>query len=80
MATTQHTDAIDWPNGEGYTPCTPEYASLMAERDRIYDANYDRPDRTLEDLSPEDYQRWHVLNDRLHTMQADGALGKPVRF
>lgn len=74
----QHTDAIDWPNGGGYTPCTVEYRTLMDEREAIFDPNHD--DGSVEDLSPADYERWHSLNDKLCTMQASGHLGKPVRF
>jgi hypothetical protein len=78
MTTHSHTGAIDWPNGGGYTPCTKEYEAKMAERDAIYDANYD--EGSLEDLSPDQYNRWHQLNDELCTMQAHGHLGKPVRL
>ncbi len=69
------TDAIEWPNGEGFTPCTREYAALMDERDAIL------PDYlNLDDLSPEDYQSWNVLDQKLLSMQADGHLGKGERY
>lgn len=73
-----HTDAIDWPNGEGYTPRTPEYRALMDERDAIYDANWDRG--SLNDLSPEDYEHWHQIDAKLYELQNDGHLGIGVRF
>jgi hypothetical protein len=74
----EHSAAIDWPNGEGYTPCTPDYAAAMTAREEIYDPNYD--EGSLEDLSREEYEEWHNLNDKLHAMQANGHLGTPVRF
>lgn len=80
MQMTKHTDAIDWPNGAGYTPCTREYAEAMDQRDAIYDANHDRPERTLEDLSPEDYEAWHRLDQKLSELRHAGHMGEPVRF
>lgn len=71
-------DALDWPNGEGFTPCTREYADKMAAREAIYDANHD--EGSTEDLSPEDYQRWHELDSELCQMQMAGHIGKSERY
>ena len=73
-----YSSAIDWPNGEGYTPCTDEYRSLMDQRDAIFDPNFDSG--STEDLSSEDYEKWHSLDARLCELQMAGALGKSVRF
>ncbi|MFA7243197.1 MAG: hypothetical protein WC091_24075 [Sulfuricellaceae bacterium] len=74
----KYTAAIDWPNGDGYTPCTPEYAALMDERDAIFDAYFD--EGTTEDLSPENYERWYQLDSQLRQMQMAGALGVGIRY
>jgi hypothetical protein len=73
----KYTSAIDWPNGKGYTPCTAEYAERMAERDAVYSH---APGRSLDDLSPEDYEKWHRLDMALNPMRAAGHVGRPVRF
>ena len=73
--TVKHDDAIEWPNGEGFTPCSREYAELMDKRDAL------KPDWVnLDDLSPEDYQEWNVLDNRMLELQASGHLGKSVRY
>ena len=33
----KHDDAIDWPNGMGFTPCTSAYAAKMRERAALLD-------------------------------------------
>lgn len=72
-------DAIDWPNGRGMTWCSPEYRTAMDERNAIHNPQYDGA--SLEDLSPEDYQAWNVLDARLLDMQASGEhLGASERF
>lgn len=72
-------DIIEFPNGEGFTPCTKEYANKMAARDAIFDPTFDTG--SLEDLSPEDYQRYCELDHELLTMQMSGLhLGKSVRY
>jgi hypothetical protein len=70
------TDALEWPNGEGYTPCTPEYAAICDEMEAI------KPnDSNLDDLSPEDYNRWNMLDDKRAGMQMSGDhLGKSIRY
>lgn len=73
-----HDDVIEWPNGEGFTPCTREYADKMMARDAIFDANID--EGSTEDLCPEDYERWHQLDSELCQMQMAGHLGKSERY
>ena len=73
----RHTDSLEWPNGEGFTPCTPEYRATMEERDAILDPF---GSINLDDLSPEDYQRWNVLDNELMGMQLDGHLGQSERI
>lgn len=75
----EFSDAIEWPNGKGFTPCSREYAKLMDARNAVYDANVDE-DRSLSDLSPEDYEIWNVLDNKLLNLQANGHLGKSVRY
>jgi inactivated superfamily I helicase len=70
-----HDDAIEWPNGEGFTPCTREYAELIDKRDAL------KPDWiNLDDLSPADYQEWCTLDAQLNQLQCAGHLGKSVRY
>lgn len=73
---TKFTDAIEWPNGEGYTPCTPEYAEICDRMEAI------KPDDVnLDDLSSADYQEWNTLDDERAQMQMSGEhLGKSVRY
>jgi hypothetical protein len=81
-------DAIEWPNGEGFTPCTPEYAAIIDEMDAILPRDImiggillTSERKNLDDLSPEDYQRWNVLEDKRAEMQMSGLhLGKSVRY
>lgn len=72
----EFTDALEWPNGEGYTPCSKEYAAIIDAMEAI------KPnDVNLDDLSPEDYQEWNVLEDRRADMQMSGLhLGQSVRY
>lgn len=78
-ATENLTAMIDWPNGEGYTPCTAEYAAKMTERDAIFDPTFD--EGSTDDLSPEDYNRWHTLQHELENMLGSGKhVGKSVRY
>ena len=69
-------DALEWPNGEGFTPCTPEYAAIVDAMEAI------KPnDMNLDDLSPEDYQEWNVLEYKRLEMQMSGLhLGKSIRY
>jgi hypothetical protein len=68
-------DTIEWPNGEGFTPCSSEYARLIDAMDAI------KPeDVNLDDLSAEDYELWNRLDDKKYSMLAEGHLGKSVRY
>lgn len=71
----EFTDKIEFPNGEGYTPCTREYADLTDRLDAIKPA-----DVNMNDLSPADYQEWNTLEDRRANLQLNGHLGKSVRY
>lgn len=57
-------DAIYWPNGEGYTPCSKRYADLVGEQAEL--------------LSSDD--RWHQIDSELHQLRATGHIGKSERF
>lgn len=71
------TSSIEWPNGEGYTPCTPEYAAVQ---DAIDDLN-DFGAINMNDMTPENYERYNQLLSEADTMQASGQhLGKSVRY
>lgn len=70
-----HNDVIDWPNGQGFTPCTEAYRQTMDERDAIC-----APGNSIETLSPEDYQRWNVLDSKLADMHMNGHVGQSERI
>ena len=73
--TIKHDDAIEWPNGLGFTPCSREYAEICDKMDAL------KPDWiNMDDLSPEDYQEWNALSFRRDSLMADGHLGKSVRY
>jgi len=62
--TLTHDDAIEWPNGAGFTPCTHEYADLMGQRDAL------KPEGVnLDDLSPDDYNEWCALDSSVMIME-----------
>jgi len=68
-------DAIEWPNGLGYTPCTREYAELCDKMDVL------KPDYiNLDDLSPDDYNEFCSLSHRRDQLLGEGHLGKSVRY
>jgi len=73
----EHTETIDFPNGNGFTPCTKEYRDVYDARCAICDLN---DGESLSDLSPEEYQEWSLLDDKLASMQISGHTGKSVRF
>jgi len=54
------------------------HEGYLAEREAIYDPNYD--EGSLEDRSPEDYERWHALDNELAQMLAAGHVGIGVRW
>ena len=78
MATIVHDCVIDWPNGKGETPCSTEYMLTLTARDLIYKAG--ASEWTLEDLSPEDYNRWMTLDDKLDQLQLAGHIGRSYRY
>lgn len=66
---------FDWPNGEGYTECSQEYYDAMMAKEAI------KPDDVSSDsLSPEDYEAWNRLDNRLNEMLAQGGHLRPHRF
>lgn len=66
---------FDWPNGEGYTECSQEYFDTMQAAEAIKP-----PETNMDDLSPEDYEAWNRLDNRLSEMQAQGGHLRPIRF
>jgi hypothetical protein len=71
----QHDDAIEFPNGEGFTPCSSQYARLCDQLEAI------KPnDASLDDLSPADYNLWNELNDQCSRLMLEGHLGKSIRY
>ena len=72
----KHTDAIEWPNGKGFTPCSPEYAELCDKIDAISDFGRIH----MDDMSPQDYQEYNVLLSRRDTLQMSGHIGKSIRY
>lgn len=79
-----HTDQIEWPNGAGYTPCTPEYAdavslerTLMAEL-RNMEQQYEAGRRPADYARL--YERAHRAADRVLKLQAAGHLGQGRRY
>lgn len=73
--TIEHTARLEFPNGLGYTPCTPEYLAARQAMDAIK-----APDTSFNDLSPADYQTWNELQHAADNMQLNGHLGKSVRY
>lgn len=74
----EHTATIEWPNGNGYTPCSEEYRRVLDEKKSI---EYKYQDAvSMNDYSREDYETWNRLEDRLATLHADGHIGKSVRY
>ncbi len=68
-------DAIEFPNGRGFTPCTREYADLVAKLNAI------KPDDVnMDDLSPADYEEWNCLDNQRVRMQMEGHVGKSVLY
>lgn len=69
---------ITWPNGRGFTPCSQAYADALAQQEAICDL---QTGGIVDELSPEDYERWHRLENALLTMQASGEhLGKSETY
>jgi hypothetical protein len=74
----EHNEQLEWPNGQGYTPCSTEYATTYDARNAIYNPNEEG--RTLNSLSAADYQEWCSLDHKLGTLQLQGHTGKGVRY
>jgi len=77
MSAIVHDDVIYWPNGLGETECSTEYRETMDARDAVYMTG---DGRTLDDLSPEDYERWNRLEDKLCNLQFNGHTGHSSRY
>jgi hypothetical protein len=71
----KHSATIDWPNGQGYTECTPEYAAIYDEIEAIKPA-----DVRMDDLSAEDYETFNRLDSQRCQMQMAGHVGRGVRY
>lgn len=69
-------DAIEWPNGCGFTPCSKEYAEVMD----CIDAMSDFGRISMNDMSGEDYQSFNVLLAKRDTLLMSGHVGKSVRY
>jgi hypothetical protein len=76
MSKIKHDSHIEWPNGEGFTPCSREYAEV---NDKIDDLN-DFGRLGMDDLSPEKYEKYNRLLNRQGELQLAGHLGKSVRY
>jgi hypothetical protein len=75
MSKIAHDDAIEFPNGEGFTPCSREYAQVCDELEAL------KPDYiNLDELSPEDYELWNKLDDMRASLMLAGHLGKSIRY
>lgn len=72
----KHDDAIEWPNGEGFTPCSREYAEICDQIDAMSACGA----ISMDDMSPADYQTYNILLDRRSSLQANGHVGKSVRY
>lgn len=73
----QHTAKIEFPNGNGYTPCTQEYRDTLDAKNNICNPNHGD---NVNDLPAELYQEFSVLDDKLMNLQIAGHLGKSVRY
>lgn len=78
MADLVHDDFFDWPNGKGCRECTREYRETLDARNDIFDPNLD--EGSTDDLSPEDYNRWHTLDHKLDQLHGAGHLGEIHEF
>lgn len=72
----EFTDEIEWPNGEGATPCTKEYAALTDEIDALSDFGRVR----MDDMGPDDYEAYNRLLSARTALQIRGHLGKSYRY
>lgn len=74
--TIEHDHEIEWPNGMGVTTCSKAYADAHFARDMLSDGGR----INLNDMSPENYERYCRLDQDMLTMQASGHIGKSFRF
>ena len=72
----EYTHQIDWPNGEGYTPCTEEAFNVRQEIDRLSEDGR----VSMDEMSIEDYSRYNWLIDHQANLQYENHFGKSVRF
>lgn len=70
-----HDDFLDWPNGLGFTPCSTKYRQYFDEREAICPSS-----GNVDNLSREDYERWHALDMYLGTLQLQGHVGQGERI
>lgn len=71
-----HDDAIEFPNGRGYTPCTREYADLTDKINALSDFGR----IGMNDMSSADYEAFNRLLSARDSLQADGHTGKSVLY
>lgn len=72
----EFTARIEWPNGQGFTPCTQAAHDVAVALDRLTDGGR----VSMHDMSPADYERFNRLSDEQAHLQADGHYGKSVRY
>jgi len=77
MSAIEHNRVIDWPNGNGYTPCSVEYRETLDEKEaivsRYHGENYNQ-------YSSEDYENYCRLENKLAGLQLAGHIGKSVKY
>lgn len=71
-----HDDAIEWPNGEGFTPCSREFAEVTDKIDALSDFGR----ISMNDMSAADYQEYNRLLTQRDTLQMTGHVGKSERY
>lgn len=71
-----YTHQIEWPNGEGYTPCTEEAFNVREEIDAMSDGGR----IGMDDMNPADYERYNRLIDQQANLQFDNHFGKSERY
>jgi hypothetical protein len=80
-----HTDQIEWPNGAGYTPCTPAYAEAVAEEQELMGELREAEEGRSKGLPypkgyADLYERAHRAAARVVRLQATGHQGRGVRY
>jgi len=74
--TITHDSSIEWPNGEGWTPCSKEYAAVNDEIDDLNDFGR----IGMDDMSPDDYEKYNRLDDKRNGLLLAGHVGKSERY